>query len=147
MAKAMVSALAAVFLSALAASAMSGTAIALADAKGGGLDPASSDIAAAGGLLIGSAMWAVLGVGIGALVRHQVAAIVGGILWVLVVENLGSALLGGAGRFLPGQAAYAFARADMTDLLTPFMGAAVLAIYAASILACGVIFTRRRDLA
>lgn len=146
-AKATISALAALLLATLAASAMSAAAIALASAKGGGLDPASSDVSAAVGLLVGSALWAVLGVGIGALVRHQVAAIVGGILWVLVIENLGSALLGDAGRFLPGQAAYAFARADMSDLLTPAAGAVVLAIYAGSIWACGVLASRRRDLA
>ena len=146
-AKAVISAIAALILSALAAAAMSAAAIALADAKGGGLDPASSDVPAAAGLLLGSALWAVVGVGIGALIRHQVPTIVGAILWVLVLENLGSALLGDAGRFLPGQAAYAFARADMSDLLTPAMGATVLGAYAVFTWACGMTAIRRRDLA
>lgn len=146
-AKSLISALAAVLLTALAAAAMTAAAMALAKAKGGGLEPASADVTAFFGLLVGSALWAVVGVGIGALVRHQVAAIVGGILWVLVIENLGSALLGDVGRFLPGQAAYALARADMSNLLPPAAGFAVLLGYAAALWMAGTVASRRRDVA
>ena len=46
------------------------------------------------------------GVTVGALSRHQVAAVVGRLVSVLVVENLPSGLLEGAARFLPSQAVH-----------------------------------------
>ena len=40
------------------------------------------------GLVLATALWAALGVGLGALVRNQVGAIVGALGWALLVENL-----------------------------------------------------------
>lgn len=122
--------------------------MALATAKGGELQPSSADVGAAAGLLLASALWAVLGVGVGALIRHQVAAIVGGLLWMLVVENLGAGFLGDAGSWLPGRAAYGMARAvEAGDLLDLPAAAALLSLYAFSFWAAGVVATRHRDVA
>jgi ABC-type transport system involved in multi-copper enzyme maturation permease subunit len=58
----------------------------------------------AGGVLLGYAIYAALGVSLGALVRNQVAAIVGALVWVLLVEALLVAFLPAVGRWLPGGA-------------------------------------------
>jgi len=147
-AKAVVSALAAMVLAAVAVAAMIGIALLMASAKGGAIAPDSSDVAAVGGLLGASALWAALGVGFGALVRHQVPAIVGGLVWILVIENLGAGFLGSGGSYLPGQTAHSLARAtEMGDLLAVPVAAAVLGGYALLLWAAGVAATRRRDIA
>jgi ABC-type transport system involved in multi-copper enzyme maturation permease subunit len=150
-AKATVAAAAAAVLAALAQAAMVGLAMLLAGgrllpgtAADSSLEVSSTSWAAMGGLTAASAVWAALGVGIGALVRHQVAAIVGAIIWVLVVENLGAGLLGEAGRYLPGQAAHAVAQ--IPDLLTAPVAAAVLAGYAAAVLLAARLTLSRRDI-
>lgn len=147
-AKALVSGFGAVLLTAAATAAMVAVALAMAAAKGGSLQPDSSDAAAAGGLLGAAALWGVVGVGVGALVRHQVAAIVGGLVWVLVIENLGAGFLGDGGSYLPGQTAHSLARAsEAGDLLAVPVAAGVLGAYAAILWAAGVTATRRRDVA
>lgn len=147
-AKGIVSALAAALLAALATAVMSAAALALASAKGGGLEPSGADIEAAGGLLLASGLWALLGVGVGALVRHQVPAIVGGLLWMLVIENLGAGVLGDAGSFLPGRAGFAVAGAvEAGELLAVHTGAALLGTYALAFWLVGLLATRHRDVA
>jgi ABC-2 type transport system permease protein len=53
---------------------------------------------------VASALWAALGVGIGAIVRNQVATIVGLFAWVFVVEILLFQYLPGMARYAPGAA-------------------------------------------
>lgn len=147
-AKAVASAAGAVLLAAVATAIMIGVALGMASAKGGTLAPDASDFGAVAGLVGAAALWAVLGVGVGALVRHQVAAIVGGLVWVLVIENLGAGFLGAAASFLPGQTAHSLARAsEAGDLLAVPVAAAVFAGYALALWAAGVTATRRRDVA
>src|SRR6266511_6389838 len=60
------------------------------------------------GAAVAAALWAAIGVGVGALVRHQVPALIGICAWLLFVEGLlaGDLVgLGDVGRFLPGAAA------------------------------------------
>ena len=82
-----------------------GTGAAMIHARGYGVLIDSGDV---GRLLLGtvvmSALWAALGVGLGALVRNQVAAIVGLFAWVFVVEILVFQYLPGVGRYAPGAA-------------------------------------------
>jgi hypothetical protein len=51
--------------------------------------------------LAGTALWAVAGLGVGALVRNQVPALVGLCAWLLFVENLLVGNVPDAGRFAP----------------------------------------------
>lgn len=146
-AKALVAAAAAAILASIAAATMSVVGLGLASAKGGNLTLAAADARAFAGFLLASALWAVAGVGIGSLVRHQVPAIVGALVWVLVIENLGAAFLGDAAAYLPGQSAHALARADVPDLLAPGLGAVVLAGYAAILWMGGAAAIRHRDVA
>ena len=52
-----------------------------------------------------AALWSVIGVAIGATIRHQVAAIVGLLLWMLVGEGLFSGAVPAVTRWLPAQSA------------------------------------------
>jgi hypothetical protein len=75
---------------------------------------ANGDLARlAGRIVLASMLWGALGVGIGAVVQSQTPALVGAILWILLVEALIIALLGlvdldGLGDYLPGRALSAF---------------------------------------
>lgn len=145
-AKAVASAIAAVALSAVALAAMSLVAVPLASAKGGSFTVAGSDVSAAGGFLLANGLWAIVGVGVASLVRHQVAAIVGGVVWIYVVENLGAGFLGDAGAYLPGQAAYALAQAQANSTaVEPTAAAAVMTSYAVVLFLLALFVTRRRD--
>jgi ABC-2 type transport system permease protein len=126
-AKATIAAVAAAVVSATSVTLMTGLAQLLSVTAGGGLQVTAEDVRAMAGLVLGTAVWAVLGVAVGTLVRQQVAAVVGGVVWVLVVENLGGGLLGPAASYLPGQAVQAMAQLP-GGLSTP-AAAAVLAGY------------------
>ncbi len=97
-----------------------------------------------------AALWAAIGVGVGAIVRNQVATLVGLCAWLLFVENL---LLGDlsnltAGRFLPGAAAAAISgQKPDTPLLAPGLALVLLALYAVAAATAGSIATNRRDVA
>ena len=79
------------------------------------------------------AAWAAIGLGIGLIVRHQVAAIVGALVYLFVVEDLIGGLFRGVAKFLPGSAADAFIgmSAGGAELVAPVVGAVLLAGYAA----------------
>ena len=102
-----------------------------------------------GGLVM-SGLWAVLGVGLGALVRNQVAAIAGLFAWVFIVEILVFEQLPAVGRYAPGVAGTALTGDPVGDssahLLTPSIGGGLLAAYAAAFVLAGALATRRRDL-
>jgi ABC-2 type transport system permease protein len=143
--KAATAALGALVLAAVSAVVMIAIALPLASVKDGTLAVSNGDAGAMAGFLVGHALWAVLGVGIGYLVRYQVPAIVGGIVWILVVENLGSGFLGEGGAYLPGQAAYAFARSLEKNPLEAGAGGALMAAYALLLFFLGLASVRRRD--
>ena len=95
-----------------------------------------------------AALWAALGVGLGALVRNQVPTLIGICAWLLFVEGLlaGDLVgLGEVGRFLPGAAAAAISGQDPATLLAPVPGLVLLASYAAAAALAGSVATSRRD--
>jgi ABC-2 type transport system permease protein len=102
-----------------------------------------------GGILM-CALWAALGVGLGALVRNQVAAIVGLFAWVFVVEILVFQYLPGLGRYAPGAAGTALTGdsvgSSSIHLLAAPLGGALLAAYAAALVLVGILVTTHRDL-
>lgn len=59
------------------------------------------------GFVAAGALWAVLGVGIGTLVRSPVLAIVGGLIWLMGIEEMLKPNLGDLGDYLPGNAGLA----------------------------------------
>jgi ABC-2 type transport system permease protein len=92
-----------------------------------------------------AALWAVAGVGVGALLRNQVGAIVGLCAWMFVVESVSEGFVPDAARFLPGGVALALA--GNTDELSAAAGALLLLGYAAATSAAGWLSTLRRDVA
>jgi ABC-2 type transport system permease protein len=103
-----------------------------------------------GGSAGAAALWAAIGVGVGALVRNQVVAVVGICAWLLFVEGLlagdVAGRLGDLGRLLPGSAAAAMSGQGQGALLAPEAGLAVLALYAAAAAVSGTVATSRRDI-
>lgn len=95
-----------------------------------------------------AALWSAIGVGIGAVVRNQVPALVGICAWLLFVEGLlvgDVADIAEVGRFAPGAAASAISGQDPGTLLAPGVGLAVLSLYAAAAAVAGSLATTRRD--
>ena len=97
------------------------------------------------GGIAAAALWAPLGLGLGALLRNQVATLVAIFLWLFFIENLLIDFVPGAGKFAPGAAAAAITGLDPDRLLTPALGALLLAVYAAAAAAAGSMATLRRD--
>jgi ABC-2 type transport system permease protein len=101
------------------------------------------------GLVVGAAVtWAMIGVGVGAAVRSQVAAIVGAFVWLMIGETLAEMFAGGAARFLPGHASSAMvAQATGGSLLPGSTGAIVFAAWLVAAIASGLTLLQRRDIA
>jgi ABC-2 type transport system permease protein len=108
------------------------------------LDGTDYTIMPAGGIAA-AALWAPLGLGLGALLRNQVATLLTIFLWLFFIENLLLDFVSGAGKFAPGAAAAAITGLDPDRLLAPAYGALLLAVYAAAAAAAGSIATLRRD--
>jgi hypothetical protein len=96
---------------------------------------------------VAAALWATIGLGIGALVRNQVATLVGLCAWMLLVENLLLPFVPDAGRFTPGAAGLALAGSIADKLLSPTPAAFALVLYAAAAATTGWLATLRRDVA
>jgi ABC-2 type transport system permease protein len=103
-------------------------------------------------LLAGSApaaaLWAAIGVGVGAVVRHQVPTVVGISAWHLFIEGLlvGDVTgVGDVGRFAPGAAAAAITGQDPDTLLAPAVGLVLLGVYSIAAAVAGSLATVRRD--
>jgi ABC-2 type transport system permease protein len=102
-----------------------------------------------GGGAAAAALWAAIGVGIGAVVRNQVPTLIGISAWLLFVEGLLAgdllASVGDVTRFAPGAAAAAIGGQDPEALLAPTVGLVLLALYAAVAAVAGALATARRD--
>jgi ABC-2 type transport system permease protein len=92
-----------------------------------------------------AALWAVIGLGVGAVVRNQVATTVGLVVWLLFVDNQLVANVAGVGRFAPGALGQAVSGQDPDTLLAPALGALLLTLYASAAIAGGWFATTRRD--
>lgn len=90
-------------------------------------------------------MFAVLGVGLGALLRNQVLAVAAALAWLAVVEHTLVNLIPDIGRWLPAAAGQAIVRTPLDDLLSPLAGTAILAAYAAGVALAGIRTVTRHD--
>jgi ABC-2 type transport system permease protein len=93
-----------------------------------------------------SALWAAIGVGIGALVRDQVPTLIGISAWLLFVEGLFGGDLTDVTKFLPGGLGMAISGQEPDTLLAPGLSLILLALYALAVAVVGVIATNRRDI-
>jgi ABC-2 type transport system permease protein len=92
-----------------------------------------------------TAAWAALGVGLGAIVRNQVFAVIGLILWAMIIDNLLRSLVPSIGGYTPSGASAAII-ADPTDyVLSAGAGGVLLLGYVAVVIAAGALLVGRRD--
>jgi ABC-2 type transport system permease protein len=98
-----------------------------------------------GGGAAAAALWAAAGVGIGAIVRNQVGAVVGLCAWMFLVESVSEGFVPDAARLLPGGAGLALA--GNSDELSAAVAALLLVLYAGAASAAGWLATVRRDVA
>ena len=99
-----------------------------------------------GGLLLG-APWALLAVGLGALVRNSTVALVSVLVWKFVVEQVIPIVTRTqeVQQWLPSQAANAVLAGEGGSGLSPTAGALLFAGYAAGIVLAGAMAFVRRD--
>jgi ABC-type transport system involved in multi-copper enzyme maturation permease subunit len=105
------------------------------------------------------AIFAVVGVGIGVLIRNQITAVISALVWFLLLESLIGALstlwtwLADIYKFLPAAAASAMTQIDAApgrggiSLLVPWQGAIVLAAWGLVFAIAGWVTLTRRDVA
>jgi ABC-2 type transport system permease protein len=102
------------------------------------------------GLVAGTAaasmLWAGIGVGLGALVRSQVGAIISLFAWILVGENILFGLVPSVGRYSPGPASQALAGAREDHLLEPLTAGLVLCGWVVLLCVAGGALLARRDI-
>lgn len=104
-------------------------------------------------LLVGGAVaaaaWAVIGVGVGALVRNQVATLVGLVVWLLFIEQTLVGIAPAVAKYSPGPSAGAIAGAILQQassyLLAPAVGVLLAAGYVMATAAAALLSTARRD--
>jgi ABC-2 type transport system permease protein len=105
------------------------------------------------GGIIASGIWGVIGVGVGSLLRNQVAAVVGIVLYRFLFEGILSAIphVKSAYPYLPGGATSALVNTsdpnvgNPLDLLSPLAGGALLLAYGLVFAILGSMLTVRRD--
>jgi ABC-2 type transport system permease protein len=101
--------------------------------------------------LLSVVLWGLMGIAIGSVVHSQVAALVGTLVWIFVVENLLVGLLGlldgeGVTAYLPFRALDAADGTGGDNLISYWPGVAVSLGWIALIGAAGVWRTSRRDI-
>ena len=94
-----------------------------------------------------AALWAVIGLGLGAVLRDQIPTVVGLFVWVLFVENVLLGSIPSVGKFAPGALGRAIAGQTDGTLHTPAVGVALLVVYAGLAIVAGWLATTRRDFA
>jgi ABC-2 type transport system permease protein len=123
-----------------------GIGVAILDARGIPYAPGTGATALLlGGPLAASALWGAIGVGLGAILRNQVGAIIALLAWGFVVENLLFAFVPGVGRFAPAHAQNGLFGLTTKHLLSPAAGAGTLIAWTAALAAVGVVLAARRD--
>lgn len=108
------------------------------------------DVAATlAGVIAAMAIFGLVGVGLGALLREQVAAVVGLLVWLFVVERIltSFAAMDRWTMYLPGQAQEALSGSVLTNqrLLEPRQAGLVLAAYGIALALAGTRLAMRRD--
>jgi ABC-2 type transport system permease protein len=94
-----------------------------------------------------AALWAAIGLGVGALVRNQVPTVVGLLAWTMLIETLLRGFVPDVGRLAPEAAGLALVGKTADELLNPAAGAAALLLYTTAACAAGWLATLLRDVA
>jgi ABC-2 type transport system permease protein len=97
-----------------------------------------------GGVVLYAALFAVLGVAFGSLVRNQLVAVVSALTFVLLLEQVLAQAGSSIAEWFPGNAGAAVVRTP-GDFLDPGAGAALLLAYTLAIALAGLLVITRRD--
>lgn len=97
------------------------------------------------GAVVGTALWGVIGVAIGAIVPNQVGAVISLLAWGFVVENLVFGFLPEFGRFLPVHVADSMMGQIEPKLLPGDVGTIILIGWCLGLAGVGVVLLKRRD--
>ena len=100
-----------------------------------------------GGGIAATVLWGAFALAIGAIVRNQVGAIVGLLIWSLLVESILFALVPSVGRYLPGRAASVLTEIETPHQLSILPGVGVFLAYLVVAVIAGSVVTARRDVA
>jgi ABC-2 type transport system permease protein len=92
-----------------------------------------------------AALVAALGVGVGAVARNQVLAVIGVVVWFMVVENIVTGVWPQVGKFFPLSAGDALTGINSDTILTAPQGGLVLLGYVIAFFFAGLLVTRRTD--
>lgn len=122
--------------------AMVTTASALAASEGTALTLGSGAVRSLGGMTASGALWGVIGVGLGSVIRSQILATVGGVVWLMGVEDAIRGWLGDLAGYLPGQAGLSMAIAPTPRAVA--IGATTMLVYAV-LITLGARLGIRRD--
>jgi len=145
-AKLVIAGVAGLVFGALAASVSVGVADLAYRIKGLTFPLGSSDVwSTLGGAVLYAALFGAIGAATGSLVRNQVVAIVGWLVWIAVVEHIATGFASGIGRWLPVAAGRALVGETNQDFLSRGTAAVVLVIYAIAIMSAAVVSERFRD--
>jgi hypothetical protein len=130
-------------LAALAGAIVAGVAVLLA--QGIHVTWSAAGMAQVVGRLLGATvLWTTIGVGVGLAVKQQVAAIAGGLVWLLAGEGILGNLIPDVAKYFPGSAGAGVVGLG-SSFLTPGIAAIVLGAYAAVAVATGAVLMARRD--
>ncbi len=141
-------ALAGIAVAALTLAVTTAVALPWMNAKGLSVSVLDGEVGhALAGTLLVAGLCGLVGVGVGALVRNQVAALVGVLVWVVVVEGLVLSLLNvpGLGKWLPSAAAAALTNPGGGHL-SRLAGGLLFAAYGLAFSVVGTRFVIRRDI-
>jgi ABC-2 type transport system permease protein len=99
------------------------------------------------GVLIGAPLAGALGVGLGAVVHAQGAAIAMSLIWLLIGENLAPVISESGAKYTPGRSFAALASGERvgSELLGMSAGGVAAAVWAAVFLAAGLLAFLGRD--
>jgi len=105
-------------------------------------------LAVAAGVLLATALYGVLGVGVGALVKNQAAAITVAVVWSSVLESPLVGLLPEVGKWGPVGSASALSGGSSTEgaLLAPWTAGLLLLAYGVLLASVGTRFVAQRDI-
>ncbi len=98
------------------------------------------------GAVLSAAVFGVLGVAVGGATKNQVAAIVGTLTWIVIVEPILFQADNDFGKWLPGQAAEALRRVPTGGILTMTAGGIVLCAWTAAVLVVATYRLTRQDI-
>jgi ABC-2 type transport system permease protein len=116
--------------------------------RGGDLPPTGDLASVYAGVVASFAILAAFGLGVGAVIRNQVGAIIAAIAFFFVLSPLPELLPGSIGEYFPAQALGALhGHVEGDGVLDQVTGGLVLAAWAAGLVAIGIALVCRRDVA